>query len=1627
MMSYGVCVEDACDTDTVRVNCGTDGCTSDDLTDANIFGSCTTDSGDACDYNVTDIGPTKDSTGFTQDGICASGATYNCDTSGHACLSGGTYYDDCNDCSSNDQCDSTLTDGDFSSNGRCTSGDDTCCAGNAVDTGADGWTTGNNEDCESCSGNSGDPCDTNAADGLSTIGYCTDGDDTCCSGNAVDESANGWGSSDDLCTACAAGYTADPCDSNAGNGLSTTGYCCDEGSWSCHATGSVAEGGNCCGVDALCGSGMECSSGICTITLYNNGESCTYGTECISGLCVSGICRAAGTCDSYKGYGCSADSNAWNDATGGGVCLVDGSCDQTDPVRMNCNGVCEVGTHDTYDTCDTTSGDSCDSETGGGNFGQNGLCSSGTTNSCNTAGFVCLNGGTYYADESAGSCSEGDTCDDSLTGGDFSAGTNRYDPDDGYCDECDNGDLGEDSNCEVACGASSSCDENSQNTCSDGSPPSGYCNACTLQGVEAAANACRCNSCGTDNSAAPGSCDDNPTQSGTQDPWKSSNWAGDVSGIKCCGDGAGEFPTERIAGTDATWSSSSSDKACCNANSKCVESAACTSSGSAKGTIPDRHYCSSGTWYGGDHSNAACDAVAGSDHWNIGGDDCDPSTPGVQTMCCCEDDLSEHVQTRECDGDACPTDTSDDACCDKTSDCVWDHECYPDGNPVPGSAGYPGVTCVDGVWEDTTAPETTINPDGELHDGVNLPYDNETSFTLSCEDTYTGGSGCSETKYRIIDKGQESQCVNWGDLTNTYTGSPVDLTCPFGQTCRKKVCFASNDNAGNIEPMNISQVFHLESNACQGKDCGESCWFTPGVCPGPGMECYADGGCFLDCSVPSLTNPNDERIWADLTCGRTGSYKCGTDSVCGDSLTSCATGGASTKVRGYWTNYEYPTDSYGAGDEFQIRLSWISNDPGGFTILAECKVNKTNNDVIYFNNWGSGNAVFSYTIKDTDPEGTWFVDYCSLWSDFSKNRGWQLKHNGTNYEFIVDGTSPVITITSPSEGSWHKDDFDVNATIVEAGSGIYHVRYRWEKPPDYGSWLDMDFELVSGITYDSNASLDVTPLSDGLYNITVKTRDNVGLEDSDVVNDVGIDKTPPVFEGYDVSGCNYRDTPNKICWVKSGTTTYHEISHSDSLSTPSRQYLTFTKDGCTPDDCSTGNEIRSYVNVSDTTDYHKQRVNNTALDILGEPNGPTCTQAGGCDENMVKIEWEVLAGTGEVNHKVWTLMYDAALNGPPGYTYTEWWIKSDYTAPVTRVRDDLLSVFSGVIIPLYWETVVETGSGTDCHNVQYMYEDSGGHFSDWANITFPGGNCTTSTGQPYDFNAMDATGISNPDDINEYVFYFRSLGTDNVGNIEIKSHNEYDASTIIFISQLIEIFANNNETGKPVRDGAWFPKGKEITISVRVKDDVPGTLNITIYYSNHTRGGEPSWHSHECNETGPAEECNVTIGPFERGEVGYYVEAEGSWERSPPSGYWYLVIAEHPLCNFLVTDILRTIFGSSELFPIEVRNIKDQSDVVGLNLSTTLAKFIETNSQYLNVTLKSREEKTIYARLVPSSGSFPLTLNGNSSIDSALFDTDNIEIIIGFPADFSGLSFLGILVLVLMAGLIYLKFVKIEN
>ena len=96
---------------------------------------------------------------------------------------------------------------------------------------------------------------------------------------------------------------------------------------------------------------------------------------------------------------------------------------------------------------------------------------------------------------------------------------------------------------------------------------------------------------------------------------------------------------------------------------------------------------------------------------------------------------------------------------------------------------------------DKVKPATQIIPDGR-------PWTNtDVAFSLTCIDTH---SLCQITYFKVTD--YDDPCGSSGYVTGN-TGS---VPCSSGETCRKKVCYYSKDNAGNTESVKESGTFEID-------------------------------------------------------------------------------------------------------------------------------------------------------------------------------------------------------------------------------------------------------------------------------------------------------------------------------------------------------------------------------------------------------------------------------------------------------------------------------------------------------------------------------------------------------------------------------------------------------------------------------------------------------------------------------------------------------------------------------------------------------------------------------------------------------------------------------------------------
>ena len=623
---------------------------------------------------------------------------------------------------------------------------------------------------------------------------------------------------------------------------------------------------------------------------------------------------------------------------------------------------------------------------------------------------------------------------------------------------------------------------------------------------------------------------------------------------------------------------------------------------------------------------------------------------------------------------------------------------------------------------------------------------------------------------------------------------------------------------------------------------------------------------------------------------------------------------------------------------------------------------KSNGNVIYFDNWGSGDIDFSYTIQATDPEGVWTVDYCGLWSDFEPNKGWVLKVNQTDFTFIVDTSPPSVTINSPRDGSAHNSDFLVNATATDTWSGISSVVYRWENETGNGEWVEMT--RTQGTDFFT-ANFDVSGLADGTYTIRVRANDTVGHEGEDVVS-ITIDATPPSIT---------ITSPSSNTWYNSDFSVVASVTDQHGVSSVNYRWENSTSVGPWVPMSRQDSIWSSLFDITSVKDgIYTFRVK--ANDTLGNENNETIRNVGIDDE-------------------------------PP----------SSKVLPLPEYTTDTKFNIS-------WEGR-DNESGLDCYVVQYRYNDTQ-TLSAWYNLSVEGETCTNKT--EVEFDAEEVTG-TNP---NKYTFYFRSLAKDKAGNWEVKTAE--DTKTTIFIPVLTDVYAVDSVTGFVIPYGGKTSANRIIYIVATNKTPDVGPLNFTLTFYNHTPGSDPKTGGMTTDTKNIAYIINLSAGPYQsKTQISYWVYAEtidGSQdERNPPTGYWYFTMYDHPLANFVITGTFHARLGRSDLIGVEVRNIQTRFDRIYLELDSEYAKFVETSNQTLVVELNPQEERTVYVRLYPSGlEGYTLNLHATSLLaDPTLEDSDSLRIVIFMPAEFPGLTSLGIFILIFLSLVIYLKFVTREE
>ncbi|AJF61818.1 TPA: hypothetical protein HA239_01940 [Candidatus Woesearchaeota archaeon] len=307
--------------------------------------------------------------------------------------------------------------------------------------------------------------------------------------------------------------------------------------------------------------------------------------------------------------------------------------------------------------------------------------------------------------------------------------------------------------------------------------------------------------------------------------------AGDCTGdascgtTTCCGDDTEEAVITEASSTDAPAGYNNAVTACCNVATDCNYNGACVATGSASSaSIPSKAYCgASSTWYGGDASSAACTAIVGSGYWNISGE--------VNGTVCCGDDSSQNKNTRVVDelsmDNGYADNSSDDACCLATSDCVASSTCYNDGvHSADVDGDGDNDYCDAGTWKDcvsnddctgglvcSLATYNCVDPSASITirnlgvtgvEQTNQEYTSQTAVFLHL--TFDNNAiGCKYTNYPNATSLPDSGYAGWTQWESCVSDRLWDLTTGNGL----KVVFYQINYSGVYSTTNDTIYYNI--------------------------------------------------------------------------------------------------------------------------------------------------------------------------------------------------------------------------------------------------------------------------------------------------------------------------------------------------------------------------------------------------------------------------------------------------------------------------------------------------------------------------------------------------------------------------------------------------------------------------------------------------------------------------------------------------------------------------------------------------------------------------------------------------------------------------------------------------
>ncbi len=387
------------------------------------------------------------------------------------------------------------------------------------------------------------------------------------------------------------------------------------------------------------------------------------------------------------------------------------------------------------------------------------------------------------------------------------------------------------------------------------------------------------------------------------------------------------------------------------------------------------------------------------------------------------------------------------------------------------------------------------------------------------------------------------------------------------------------------------------------------------------------------------------------------------------------------------------------------------------------------------------------------------------------------------------------------------------------------------------------------------------------------------------------------------------------------------------------------------------------------------------------------------------------------------------------------WVVVDDLPPISSITTPLREY-------LYEETMIDNlawegddqklddgtdGIGVDCYTLQYMVTDEEDvQVVGWTDL----GTCTSATSHD-DINLVVLAGMTNPEDVDMYTFYFRTISRDMLGNEENKGNLE-DVSTTVFFPKYADVRVFT-EYGEVPISGGVTSANSPVNLSVRSKH--PYGINIVINYSLTGPNQGLVWQQRVCPPSLTiGQYCNITLDPQGQDkELNFWVHSVEStdpnnFEYSPPgapNAYWTVYFYEHPIAEFQSGDLYLPI-GTHYVIPVKVRNILNQDSQITVSLGGGFgqyAKFLVDGQtlgygQEWTSTFNRQEERTISVEIaganINQGEPYRLRLTGeNPPVPE---DTHIINIDVSLPSEFPGINMLGIALIMVFSVMVFYGF-----